>query len=378
MGLKGFNDGLRKHFKYPEKTVKLSTFRGKRIAIDFHNEMYKKLYGAQKRTIGTTDVVLCTVDRSEVLRTWLVMELNFLLDLIEAGITPVAVFDGDHPPEKKATKEKRTKEAIAKQNRIVELQADIAKYDPVSVPQDKVEELKKLYSSSVHVPYDEVEFLRNILSGIGIPVVQATGDAEQLCSMLCIDGIVEAVYSTDTDNYAHGCPTLITKIGRKIWSKELNCYDRDITVVYLADILSELKMTFDTFVDFCIMCGTDYNDNIRNCGFKRSYEHMIQYGTIEKLQSLDTSILNHVKTRSLFAIRPWKDCYVSGTFNIPDIVVDTARDRLESIGRSDVLDRLIPACKNCPVPQDRGHQLLPTRKQVKIRTPGMTKLEIRE
>src|SRR5205085_3232631 len=274
---------------------------------------FKQIYGAQKRSLATTDIAMFGVDRSEVLGNWLEMIIDFLINIIEIGSTPVVIFDGVHPPEKKKTKDKRRKKQRETVDRITELEKEISRYDPTSIPQEKVEELKKLVSGNTYVSYEEQEFLRNIMVSIGIPTIQATGDAEQLCSMMCIEGLVDAVYSSDTDNYVYGCPILITKLGKKVWSSSLNKYDREITYTCLSDILDKLKISFKTSVDLCIMGGTDFNDNIPNYALKKSYNLLIKHGSIENLPpNLNTEILNYKRSREIFKVIPSKECWVSG------------------------------------------------------------------
>jgi len=68
-----------------------------------------------------------------------------------------------------------------------------------------------------------------------------------------------------------------------------------------------MELTSDEFLDFCIMCGTDYNDNIPGVGPVKAYALIKEYGSIEHIgrqTSLDISILNHIKSRELFRNYP--------------------------------------------------------------------------
>ncbi|NIO45179.1 MAG: hypothetical protein GTN36_06555, partial [Candidatus Aenigmarchaeota archaeon] len=53
---------------------------------------------------------------------------------------------------------------------------------------------------------EDKEMIIDILKNLGFPVLKATEEGEKLCSMLCIEGKVDAVYSRDTDVVAMGCP----------------------------------------------------------------------------------------------------------------------------------------------------------------------------
>jgi len=70
------------------------------------------------------------------------------------------------------------------------------------------------------------------------------------------------------------------------------------------EILTQLKFTSAQFLDFCVMCGTDYNTNIFKVGPDKAYKLLQQYGSIEAIAeanpTLNIASLNHEKTRSLF------------------------------------------------------------------------------
>ena len=53
-------------------------------------------------------------------------------------------------------------------------------------------------------------------------------------------------------------------------------------VVYKDEVLEELELTKEQFTDFCILSGTDYNDNIYKCGIVNSLKYIKKYKTIEK------------------------------------------------------------------------------------------------
>ncbi len=375
MGIHGFNPFMKKYHKLPEKDRYLSDFRGKRIAVDMHNIIYKQMYGAQKRMLSTTDVVLFGADRTETLRNWLSMVLDLVISFLEHGVTPILVFDGVSVHEKSPTKKKRKNDTVDKINRIKEIEQEILKYDPISVPKSLADELRKLHGEVVYVSQEEQEYIRNILSSIGIPVVQAVSEAEKLCSMLTIEGMCEATYSTDTDNYALGCPLVITKMDKRLLSDK-GIYDRRLTTVSLVDILTILDMTYETFVDLCIAGGNDFNDNIPNYALKKAYDDLKKCKSIENLPEkkgkkgktqLDTGILNYKTTREIFKVQPWKDCYVSGAIDLPDCLPEEARDVLESVGKEFLLPRLSNAIKGCPKGKDRGWPLKPQQRRLIIK-----------
>jgi flap endonuclease-1 len=69
------------------------------------------------------------------------------------------------------------------------------------------------------------------------------------------------------------------------------------------EVLNELNVTYDKFLDLCIMCGCDYNKNIYKVGPEKAFKYLQKYGTIEEIgknTALDISVLRHERVRELF------------------------------------------------------------------------------
>ena len=70
-----------------------------------------------------------------------------------------------------------------------------------------------------------------------------------------------------------------------------------------AEVLEKFKLT-EEFLDFCIMCGTDYNKNIFRVGPSKAFQYVSDYKSIidigKENKKVDISILNHNRVRELF------------------------------------------------------------------------------
>jgi len=132
-----------------------------------------------------------------------------------------------------------------------------------------------------------------MMSLLGVPFFNAAVEAETTCSDLCKQGKVDFVLSEDSDVLAYGAPMFVSKV---------NTTTETATVVYYEEMLSALGLSTDSFLDFCIMCGTDYNSNIRLIGPKKAYKLISEYGSIEAISDsgIDVSVLNHIRVRDLF------------------------------------------------------------------------------
>ncbi len=72
----------------------------------------------------------------------------------------------------------------------------------------------------------------------------------------------------------------------------------------LRKVLTDLKFTFKQFVDLCILCGCDYNTNIKRVGPKTSYKLIRNHKDIDNLpDKYDKSCLVYQRCRQLFSIK---------------------------------------------------------------------------
>ncbi|XP_054623172.1 probable flap endonuclease 1 homolog [Dunckerocampus dactyliophorus] len=165
------------------------------------------------------------------------------LTLLEHDIKPVFVFDGKPPGEKLAALQKRAEAA--------------GWHSP-----------NHLGTASL-----QTKDAFHLLKLLGVPVIQAPGDAEAFCAWLVKRGTAEAVASEDMDTLPFGAHVLIRQLNAK--------RDSDIVEYSLPKLLEVLQLTHVEFVDLCILLGCDYCDKITGFGPKRALTLIQQYRTIE-------------------------------------------------------------------------------------------------
>jgi 5'-3' exonuclease len=243
--------------------------------------------------------------------------------LLRHSITPVFIYDGKSPPEKHDKIQDRRDKKRAIQTRIALIRRDYNSYTRTGEVSDTLKtfmsksklfdgtlinssmiqsELNLLQEQNTQVSH--ADFLKSIefLDVIGVPHHTATGEAEMTCSALCKTQKVSAVLSDDTDVIAHGTPIALSKI---------NVYEELCVEISYDVLLKELDVNSMQFTDFCIMCGTDYNNNIPNIGCERSMRLIKKHRTIEeigKIEKHDISILNQDRIREIFDISNNIDC----------------------------------------------------------------------
>ena len=146
---------------------------------------------------------------------------------------------------------------------------------------------------------EDFEIVKELFSIMGVPYYTAPGEAELMCADLCKKGLVDAVLTEDTDVIAYGAPICLSKLDNFLGG---TCRKIEVESLY-----KELDMSPEQFLDFCIMCGTDYNKNITGIGSKTAFKHIKTFSTIENFiknvkpkSSQDFSVLNYEKSRELF------------------------------------------------------------------------------
>ena len=273
---------------------------------------------------------------------WLDAFVNLITKLRENDVHCIFIFDGKAPPEKENEQQKRREEREKMRVKLVELKtafdifketgkiedciqtmfdrrrnkADTDKIDELWIEQKIESKKSQLYTISD----DDIMKAKELFDILKIPYITAKGEAEKLCSKLCIDGTVNAVLSEDTDVMTYNTPVFITKFD----SVSCKC-----VVIRNEKLLEGLELTKSQLVDLCIMCGTDYNTNIPKVGSKTSYKYIKKYGDIDEIKKntkLDTSILKYERSRELFTT--FDDC----TYDIKDVKFcgQPSRDKIDT------------------------------------------------
>ena len=199
-----------------------------------------------------------------------------------------------------------------------------------------VNEITHRRNRIVNVYRQDYELTGKILDSLGIRHITSENEGETLCAQLCCLGMVDAVLSDDTDVLAYGTPkTLVWFRG----DKETVCE------ISFQELTETLGMSRSEFTDFCIMCGTDYNKNIRMIGPDRAYAILKTAKTIENIPTefpkLDISVLNHERIRELFSvpdsididlsppvkgsIQSFRQCLEDNGVNVPELIMNSIK-----------------------------------------------------
>lgn len=188
---------------------------------------------------------------------------------------------------------------------------------------DNQEEVTKFEKRLVRVTKEQNQDVITLLKLMGVPVVQAPGEAEAQCAYLCKKGKVYATATEDMDALTFGT----TKLVRHMTFSEAR--KMPIQEIDLKILLEDLKLSMEEFIDLCILCGCDYTSTIRGIGPHRAYELIRKHKSIKNvLATLDKKKYNvpddflYEESAALF-VKPdvddpedvplvWKDCDEEG------------------------------------------------------------------
>ncbi|NWU22616.1 FEN1 endonuclease, partial [Dyaphorophyia castanea] len=192
--------------------------------------------------------------------------------MVENGIKPVYVFDGKPPQLKSGELAKRT-----------ERRAEAEKHLQEAQEAGEEENIEKYSKRLVKVTPQHTQECKKLLTLMGIPYVEAPGEAEASCATLVKAGKVYAAATEDMDCLTFGSPVLMRHLTASETKK------LPIQEFHLNRILQDLQLTWEQFVDLCILLGCDYCASIRGIGPKRAVELIREHKSIERIvQQLDT------------------------------------------------------------------------------------------
>lgn len=318
MGIKNLKKILKKYACDVFVNKHISNYAYKKLAIDFTLYLCKF-----KTAMG---------DR------WLDGFVNLIACLRKYDVHCIFCFDGTAPVEKILEQKERRSTRKRSEDRINAIESAIEVYKDSGVVESIIREVytkhdkecnqrllinpdrmksddfivsevativQGMRSRLLIIQPEDFTICKELFDLMSIPWIESPTEAETLASDLCKKGLVYGVVTEDTDVLAYSAP---------IFLNNLNTYSGICIELKYSDILSQLKLNSNEFLDMCIMCGTDYNKNIPGIGPQKSYNYIRQYSSIENFSKhnpqFDNSILKYIRSRELFT-----------EYTMPDITV---------------------------------------------------------
>ena len=254
MGIKDLNKFINTHVPESIQTKDLCYFRGQKIAIDTSIFMYKYLYKNDNFLEGF---------------------FQQIFKLSAYNITPIYVFDGTPPSEKKYVLDNRKQK-----RKNIDSKKEVLKNKYLEFKRKKLNtvnillEIKKLERKSIKITNEHITKLKEMLDLMSIKYIQANCEADAYCGALYQHGVVDACISDDMDFLTCGSNKLIRNFN--LSNNTVLFYDLDL-------ILKKLSITREQWVDICILCGCDYTKKIKGINYKNALNLIIKFGNIENI-----------------------------------------------------------------------------------------------
>jgi len=273
MGIKNLNNLISEFTNIDPKNKKhLTGFKNKTFAIDANLYIYKFLYSNGNYING----------------------LFFMINKLKKfNINPIFIFDGKAPKEKTNTIKNRKNLKKKLRTQVLSLKADLILIDDVEKKNTLEKKIHNLQKRLVYVDRDVIIGSKKLLDLMKVVHITSDTEAEHLCSVLSKLGIVDGVISDDTDTLACGSLNILRNFSNK--NDYISFYNMD-------EILYELGLTYNSFLDLCILLGTDYNSKLKTLNYKNIYKLIKKYNSIEEIIN-NTSYnitYNYSRIRAIF------------------------------------------------------------------------------
>ena len=220
------------------------------------------------------------------------------INLLDAGIKPVYVFDGKPSSLKNRTLEARR---LVKEKAKIELE--------VAREAGDEERVRSLSSRINYLSRDMVNEAMELLDYMGVPYVVAPSEGEAQASVMCKNGLVDGVISQDYDCILFGARRVFrnfTMFGRRKVPGRNIYLNVNPEYIDLEENLNLLGINRDQLIEIGIMVGTDFNRGIQRVGAKTAMKLIKKHGNIGNvLASKNMEIENLDEVIELFRNPPY-------------------------------------------------------------------------
>jgi 5'-3' exonuclease len=260
MGVSGLRNFIKTHAPNGVKHMKIDYYKDKVVAVDIYNALYRFIRAIRKNRSD----IHAQDGRS-------VAHLQAIKNIVETYMThkiiPFFIFDGKAPDIKYNTTKARTKKTQK------------AKHDYKTSTNE--ESKNRAYSQMFKLTPDIILECQMLLDYIGVPYLKSPEEADSQCAFMSKDcnNKVWGVVSEDTDPLVFGAPYLLVNFKKKSIIEQYS----------LSDILENLGISYEHFVDVCILSSTDYCPSIKNMNSSTGYNAIVEILKNEHKYEIDTN-----------------------------------------------------------------------------------------
>lgn len=255
----------------------LNQLKGVRVAIETAGMIYKQNYAAVNSVVERHSYVYVdgvgwsSPSIDEVHTMFKVFFRNTVKNLLATGIRPVFVLEGRSPQLKKNTAKKRADQRATNESKLDAEQKNL-----------NLDAFKSRLRNSYPPNHVQVNISIEVLTELNVPTIRAKHEAEGVCAFLVNTPDDHPLHchcalSDDYDIFMYGCKAVI----RGLHKADPKVGGFEVTGIAYVDILlglgllvpasdvhtdEEFTAAHEKFRLFCILCGTDYSDNVYGFG----------------------------------------------------------------------------------------------------------------
>ena len=280
--------------------IDIKSIFDKTIAIDGFNWLYQFL-SIIRQADGTP-----LMDLSGNITSHLSGLFYRTIKLMENNIRPIYVFDGKKPVFKQKEVERR-----------IDVRADAERKWKESLSAGNIKEARKYAQGSSRLTNEMISESKELVSAMGIPVVQAPSEGEAGCVKLVESGKAYAVATQDYDSLLFGAKRIIRNLSITGKRKKGDSYVViNPEIILLDKFLSQNGIDRKQLIVMGLLIGTDYNPGIKGIGPKKAID-LVKMKNLELiLESYDWGVDDIKEIYNFFLNPPDIDANIK--FSKPD------------------------------------------------------------
>ncbi|MFH1240433.1 MAG: flap endonuclease-1 [Candidatus Diapherotrites archaeon] len=283
----------------------LEYLEGKLVGVDSFNILYQFL--SSIRSYDGTPLM----DSKGRVTSHITGLLYRTTNLLQKGIKPIFVFDGEPHILKEETRNERKK-----------IRTDAKEKYEQAKEEGDAEKAKKYAQQSVQLTSEMIEESKKLLQLMGLPVIQAPSEGEAQASHMVAQGKIYGCVSQDYDSLLFGAKRLlrnVTVTGRRKLPGRNVYIDVKPEKIELEKTLQKLGITREKLIWIGILVGTDFNEKFPKVGAKTAVKLVQENNSFEDIikATNHTPDFDYKEIEELFMKPEFTDDYKI-EFNSPD------------------------------------------------------------
>lgn len=250
------------------ENIDLASLSGKRVGIDAFLTAFQFLTTMRDRS-PQGDGGPLRAENGKVV-SHLMGFLNRTATLLNLGIKPVYIFDGESP-------ELKADELASRRARRDEAE----RVHKEALAAGDFALAQKMAPRIMHYTQEMVDETKQLLDLLGVPWVVAKAEGEGQAAVMAARGQLDVVATQDWDALLYGTPHLVRNLmsdGSKQHGRVVRAQMIDLDAMLESHDLSRAQL-----IDLAIMIGTDFHPGIRGIGPKTGIKLIKEHGSIEAI-----------------------------------------------------------------------------------------------